>query len=635
MNKLYLLPISLFLLNPGFAAEQTTNPQCSAPKIVSEEVSKSRKPEIILINNRSAALEIDPRLVEELKEEIAALMEKNSMDQEELISSDAEQEISSAMEEARIKSYSSKRAKQEPVDEVTLQEETVKIPKFSSEPSATADQDVQQPVKKKQGPHVRRYSTQSAKSPKTPEDKENADAQQEQRVPHHRAPQSENQRPKARPKQSQPAKTPRTYPNTVDAEDQHSQSRKQPASKVQESTADADFEHPAQPQKKSPMRSQAQTPHKKIPRQQTGKNTSYETNDAYMPLEISYEESDRSTRNHSRIAQTDNSPSPMNQQNQMGMHQNDHKKVRANTPVRPMVENGYDFWLMGDVLLWQAVEENLTYVYTGNGSNRTLHTVDFDWDWGFRLGAGYNMPRDGWDLDLYWSHIRNNAHAHKHADLPETSLFQVWTTASDLFPGTANEAESHWHIHLDQLDLDLGRQFYVGKHLSIRPYAGLRSAWIFQKYKVEVTGTAAGGASLEQEAELKNRFWGFGFVAGMDSDWQLGWGISLYGEADMSILLGFFDIDQKGEQNDSSIWSQDKSFRAGRAIMDLGLGLKWARLFYNDRFGLTLKGGYEYHLYFNQNQFILSNGNSSFELFNPVNGDLVYQGVIGSIQFDF
>ncbi len=292
---------------------------------------------------------------------------------------------------------------------------------------------------------------------------------------------------------------------------------------------------------------------------------------------------------------------------------------------------------MGDALLWQAIEENLTYVYSENIPKKSthLHTVDFNWDWGLRLGIGYNIPRDGWDLGLYWTHIHNTANGKKKAHSPNT-LAPLWSTAAQPFNGTIDTANGHWHVKLNQIDLNLGRQFYIAGFLTLRPFIGLRSDWIVQEYDVEYKGTAFQSTSKnELESKLKNRFWGFGFLAGFDTDWKLGKGFSIYGDADLSILVGFFDVDQKGILNDVKIWSQDKSFRTGRAILDLALGLKWSRFFSKNRFGITFKTGYEYHLYFNQNQFLLSSGSDNFELFNPVKGDLTYQGVIGSAQFDF
>ena len=89
-----------------------------------------------------------------------------------------------------------------------------------------------------------------------------------------------------------------------------------------------------------------------------------------------------------------------------------------NTPVRPPLKNALNIWLNGEALLWQATEENLTYVYrTDLSGSNDLHTVDFQWDWGFRVSGGYNIPRDGWDLSLVWTHIENHASDSKRAHL--------------------------------------------------------------------------------------------------------------------------------------------------------------------------------------------------------------------------
>ena len=302
--------------------------------------------------------------------------------------------------------------------------------------------------------------------------------------------------------------------------------------------------------------------------------------------------------------------------------------------VRPVVKNGWNVWAVGEALCWQAVEDNLVYAYetstpTLNSSNETdLQTLDFNWDWGFRVGLGYNMPRDGWDIGINWTNITN--HAKGSSDFDDGRGSQVWTIADEVLLGTATEASSKWKVKLNQIDLELGREFRMGRYLTFRPKAGLRNTWISQKFDINFATTAA-----SQEARLQNRFWGFGFATGVDTSWELGQGISLYGDAGMSILFGCFKIHQSAEQDASTIWEQHKSFRSTKPILDLGMGFKWRYGFMQDRIMLTLKGGYEYHLYFNQNQFLLSSGGSPIELFNPANGDLGYQGATMSAQLDF
>lgn len=649
MKKLYLLPISLILLNSGFAEDLTTSP-FSEVKIVSVEDVEGTPKLAFLDNGAKAALEIDPQLVEELKDEISAFLQASSTDTQDMIVDVSDAEI--ALDDynrrgpSRIRQQLPQR--KQPIVEEEYQEDAVeesyvpprretthqpqqKAParRYSSQAAQANEfeEDLRQESQEARPRAPQR--SQAAKSPRAPSDTADAEfdqpVQPQRKAPSRRPavdPRGQNAgQPRKAPQRPQGTKAPRAQSNTVEAE----RMPKQRAPQFQEeAAADAEFDQPVQ-QRKAPARRQY-SPQGQAPRAPQGK--------ARTPQRSA----SKPATSQQRVAQMNDSQMNYRQrqrnqmsQDQSGMQQQNNSEMMTNSPARPMLQNGYDLWVMGDVLLWQAVEENLTYAYTHEQANQhNLHTVDFDWDWGFRLGVGYNMPRDGWDLDLYWTHIRNTADGHVHANSGH-SVTQVWTVASQLLAGTMEEAHADWRVHLDQLDLDLGRQFYVSKYLTLRPYVGMRSTWLLQRYNINTENTN----ELTQHARLKNRFWGFGFATGLDTDWKFGWGVSLYGEADMALLLGFHDVDQAGKQQDVSIWSQDKSFRVGRAILDLALGLKWADTFFHDCLGLTLKLGYEYHLYFDQNQFLLTNGSSTFELFNPLNGNLIYQGLTGSIQLDF
>lgn len=303
------------------------------------------------------------------------------------------------------------------------------------------------------------------------------------------------------------------------------------------------------------------------------------------------------------------------------------------TPARPPLRNALDIWVMGDALLWQATEENLTYVYETDPTQsfNDFHTVDFGWNFGFRVAMGYNTPKDGWDLSLLWTHIENNAHDSERGD----ALSPAWGINNLAVPNPLKKAKAKWTIHLDQVDLGLGKEYYIGKHLTLRPFAGLRGDWIFQEYDVKYTPVS--NTLPSENLQMDNRYFGFGFFGGFDSDWMLGCGWSIYSMADFAILMGFFDVDQKGNENNGAAPSKGKienSFRCGRSILDLTLGLKWCHLFSKNSWGLTLKAGYEYHLYFDQNAFSNVAANNARVLSKP-EGDLIYQGPSLSFQIDF
>ena len=259
---------------------------------------------------------------------------------------------------------------------------------------------------------------------------------------------------------------------------------------------------------------------------------------------------------------------------------------RSNPSARPPLTYALDLFVVGEGLLWQASEENLTYAARTDETHsfNDLKTVDFRWDFGFRVGLGYNAPRDGWDFSLMWTHIGNHAEGKQTAHLNAVGMGDgnddfvnpIWSVDNIATPGILKKAEASWNVHLEQVDFGLGREYYAGKHLTLRPNAGLRSAWIYQDYTVDYDPFVS--SQLSQKIEMTNRYFGLGFFGGLDTDWMLGRGFSIYSLADFALLMGYFDVNQYVLQPPTK-GDLDTSFRAGRAVLDLSLGLKWCRLF--------------------------------------------------------
>ena len=77
------------------------------------------------------------------------------------------------------------------------------------------------------------------------------------------------------------------------------------------------------------------------------------------------------------------------------------------------------------------------------------------------------------------------------------------------------------------------------------------------------------------------------------------------------------------------------STRGDKAVTDLQLGLRWARMFDNDRWGLMLQAGWEHHMWFGQNQMLRFTDNTTQAAFVVNQGDLSYQGWTLNVRFDF
>ncbi|HEY2811550.1 MAG TPA: Lpg1974 family pore-forming outer membrane protein [Rhabdochlamydiaceae bacterium] len=319
-----------------------------------------------------------------------------------------------------------------------------------------------------------------------------------------------------------------------------------------------------------------------------------------------------------------------------------------NPPARPIVED-YDFNVFGDFLIWEARENGLPISVKNKATNftsasgysnlqqSTVNYLDFEYDVGFRLGIDCDTAYDGWDLSLTWLSFDTDANEKETAE-GNRELF-----ASRLDPQVVNfleanglttpvpifgKAKAHWRAFLNQLDLDLGREFFVSRYLTLRPHFGLRTTWLRQRLNTNYSnGIPTAGNSTMPKIEIreKNKWWGLGIEGGLDTVWSLGAGISLYGNIAAAIESGFQKVRTMSEVEDLELVFENNkdSYRISRPILDLQLGLRWDKYLGNNSYNFGLHAGWEHHVYFSQNQFHVEQALGQFV---DNQGDLTYQG---------
>lgn len=317
-----------------------------------------------------------------------------------------------------------------------------------------------------------------------------------------------------------------------------------------------------------------------------------------------------------------------------------------NPSGRPHVRDGIDVFVTGDLLLWNAHENGLALAIKNDdpddstpASEAKVVNPDFDWSWGFRAGLGYNLPHDGWDLYLNWTYFYNRAHTTREAHDDE-ELFTTWSPPiNDI--GAVAKMKSHWKLQLNMLDLEMGREFFVSKFLTLRPFMGLRTAWIRQKNELHYkTGLNSSRFDLPpnsvEEIGMRSKYWGLGVRSGFNTLWGLGAGFSIYGDASISLLYGLFTNKFEDEVAERQVYDIDTDhFRVSRAITDLALGVRWDRNFCDDCFHLGIKAGWEHHYFFGMNTFSHFTDDVVPGTFVNNNGDLTLQGWTLAVRMDF
>ncbi len=323
-----------------------------------------------------------------------------------------------------------------------------------------------------------------------------------------------------------------------------------------------------------------------------------------------------------------------------------------NPPARCFSCDRADVFIDASVFVWQATESGMEYAQKTLGntdntaSSNSFKKPQFDWDWGFKLGAGYNTPHDGWDLFLQWTRF-HPSRTHRFSSVPAiagNAVVPLLSPNTQLSGDETTTASASWKFRLDMLDLELGREFYTSRWLTLRPFAGLRSAWIHQRTKVDYDSvTTAVVTPINVDVNLKNNYWGMGLRAGLDSEWGLGRGISLYTEMSGSLLLGHFNIFESQSGFDTvgvvpGTTSFSEKFRATRFVYDLGMAIRYQQFFCCERYEFMAQLGWEQHMFVNQNQIqktYTSTTGLPSTIFVTNQGDLSTQGVTLTLEFGF
>lgn len=306
----------------------------------------------------------------------------------------------------------------------------------------------------------------------------------------------------------------------------------------------------------------------------------------------------------------------------------------AYTTIDPLFlkaqENGIEF-----VTITQAGE-----AATLNGKSRAK-TVNFEWDWGFRFGVGINLAHDGWDLFANWMRFKTDADRSVRARSDEMLLPVVAHpgTTNDFGGAVANTSSSDWDLHLNEVDLALGRQFFVSKWLALKPHAGFRTAWIEQTDHVKFNGLS-GVNFADGIVDLSSKYWGLGLRAGLDTQWGIDCGLSLIADFSAALLYGYFSTTHNetgifANGSNVALFSFNDFYHIGRVITDFLIGLRYDYLFYDDRYHVGIQAGWEHHMFFGQNQFIRFTDANAQASFFADQGDLTLHGFSARVRFDF
>ena len=318
---------------------------------------------------------------------------------------------------------------------------------------------------------------------------------------------------------------------------------------------------------------------------------------------------------------------------------------------------GWNVYLTGEGLWWISKENGLIYAQSGvpGAGPQTadvppqsfnfrgdIQRISPDFDWGFRIGLGYNFCYDEWDAKASWTYYKTD----ESASIIGPAL-NLWGHTDVANSSVSSRINASWDFDYNTFDLELGRAFGAGRCFCLRPYFGIRAAWIDQNLKVfndVLLDQPTPDEALSTDLKALSNFTGAGFRFGLDGRFDFCFGFSLYGLASYSLLYGRFDTDFKetasgqgsGEVvTDLVIADSVDRFHMGLSSLQLSLGLQWNHAYCCDRYRFGLNIGWEQNLWFQLNQMNHFQASLRAGHLNQENGNLSLQGISFGARFDF
>lgn len=238
------------------------------------------------------------------------------------------------------------------------------------------------------------------------------------------------------------------------------------------------------------------------------------------------------------------------------------------------------FSILLQPLYYQASSDNLAYVTKVHANTPSplkggARLPSFEWDFGFKVGAQYQMPHDAWQLSL------NLTHFHTHTD-DEQKACDLWqliplvTLPRSFGTVFVDAANMHWRLHLGLIDGLCSKKWSPSPAFACQLSLGLRTGWIRQKFQLEYLGgdfAEVQGVALS----MKNKFFGLGPAIGGTLKWKIAPQWALIGSGMGSILYGSFYLHQAEWEilHSQRVLGVHDGFHCSVPVVDGEVGICW------------------------------------------------------------
>jgi hypothetical protein len=280
-----------------------------------------------------------------------------------------------------------------------------------------------------------------------------------------------------------------------------------------------------------------------------------------------------------------------------------------------------DFLMKFDLLYWHPktdFTDNGSTSNTGTNSNNGSRTtyMDFNWQFGFKVGLGYHLDDDDWHLLAEFTRVDFND-SYNTSPGGTNDIHSNFGAAGDSSGNVQSMKYSH-SIDYQTLTLTLGKRFFVSKKVSLMPNFGAKATWINQDPRVNQQFVDAEGSSTvlgDQHIDITEKTRSVGPMGLLQANWYLCGGWSFYADGGLALLFTSY----RGRMAVQGIIANivfDSTFRESNKEnkhyvvpnLFVNLGLAYEHHFAEWDHNLKLSLGYESQYYVNQS-YLMQNQN--------------------------
>jgi hypothetical protein len=294
--------------------------------------------------------------------------------------------------------------------------------------------------------------------------------------------------------------------------------------------------------------------------------------------------------------------------------------------------NGMNSFASASFIWWKPVVGGTGYAYNGSADGYnvpfgdsvrpgTLKRPAFGFEPGFKVGLGTHFHHDGWDICTEYTYLAGSEEENQiGASEGKGGKTLINITTGDGIPATISfdRAKSEWKQNFSVVDLELGRNFFISKYLTMRPNAGLKTAWIHETLEysflptpntTDPRGGVPGADTVEQAfSHRQQHMWGLGIRGGIDTMWHVTKNWAFYGDLAFTTLWADFHLKAWDNLVESSAGEFQPlhvrhSVQTVIPVIEASLGLAYITWACDNSYRFQFQAGWEQQIWTDFNYF--------------------------------